>query len=321
MKKLLIIVLTLALLLSAAACSAQTQTSIFSGSNFLKDANVLSVSEVDETTEYAISYEAKEGTEISFSLSSGKYVTHLYNETVGGETFYRLDTTLTINGVYTIGGVETPIEDEVATTARFLGVDENLKPVYSKRDVKAHTLISDNGYKVEYLEYTLTTEYADSSATATFYKGEASTGAFTLEDGAKTYNKIFDKPYIDNEVMLFALRNIELSSSTSCTFKSLDGLSQSVRTLVAAADSSEPTATIDGKAGLNYTNGGVKVASVETYKLNVTNDGTFAGNPIVLYYAAPAQQKEGQRLIKMSVAMPLNIGTLNYLVTKVTKTK
>ena len=321
MKKLLLLSLTLIFALSAVSCAAQNKTSVFSGSNFLKDTNVLYVADVDETTEYALTFEPTTSAAVNFTLGGGSYVTHLFVETIDGERYYRLDTAFNISGSYTIDGQEYPIDDEITTTARFLGIDKNLKPVYSERNVSAHSIVLDGQYKVEYYEYKVTVNYSENQAVATFEKGADSTGDFTILSGEKTYDKIFDKTYIDNEIMLFALRNIALSESTSCTFTSLDALSQTVRTLVAAVDSSTPTVVIGNDDGLNYVNDGIRVGSVQTYKLSVTNEGTFAGTPLVLYYAAPTEQKEGQRLIKMSAAMPLNCGALHYTVTKVTKTK
>lgn len=315
-------------------CAATTTSSVFGGSYFLSDYTTQGVGVIDETVTYDVTFTTRENTDVTFDVTNGSYVMHAYTDQYEGTPCYRLDTTLSIAGRYSFGETTTPVNDLIETTAYFYGVDKSMRPVYSKRSVKAHSIIKAEDYVVQYYEYETETVYGENDATVTFTPNtEASTGDYSLEVGETKYNKVFDKVYLDNETLLFALRAFKLTTSTSTTFNSIDAISKTNRTLVVAAAGETNSATNSAESPLktldevSYVNAGEKITSVSCFRLALAVNGTYAGSNIILYYSDPANQKEGQKLIKMEVSMPLmtgvssytDLGVMTYLIRSVVK--
>ncbi len=339
MKKLLsILAISLSLILIA-GCS-QTPSMSLSGSYFLENRDNKGVANIDETVNYAITFteaelDKREG--ITISLKSGSYSTHLtkskYNDidcylltTVLKTSLTYLIDTITANGE--IETVETEVyNDEIITKAYFLGVNNDLRALYSERVVKAHSPLYQNDvYTVNSYAYTLKTTYEDDNCTVNFEKTE---GEFSLTDGNKVY-KDYDKDvnYFDNEVMLFMPRAINLTENTSFAFNSIDALSGVNRSMQLYSDTTTKTQLLEfdpSKAASetvythDYFRNGYKLPRAFYCRVvNFSATGTFSGSPIKCWYATVDEKAERSRLIKMQVTMPYSMGTFNYVVTDAT---
>lgn len=296
-------------------CSSQAPFTL-SGTYFLDDPTMLGVGEIDEISTYNVAFKANENASVSLTLASGTYTTHLFTSEYNGTRCYEYTTTLKTSGSYVIDEDATDFEDTVETVCFFLGVDNNLKPLYSKRTVNAHSLVSkDNSYVAEYYDYVIETVYGKSSATVIFTPDkEVSTGSYSLEVGEHPFSKVFENTYFDNEMMLIAMRTMDLNSTFSATFKTIDSLSNAVRELSLSPDS-DPAEKLE----ISYVNSGEKINNIDTFKYNLKLTGTFTGSSIILNYASRTNEKEGQRLVKMQVEAPLSLGTFTYTITNVTK--
>ncbi len=316
MKKLLIAITSILLCLALlTGCSQQVFT--LGGSYFLDDSTNLSVGQIDETSVYNVDFVAKENSAVQLSLSSGTYTTHLFTSSYEGTKCYEYSTVLDTVGSFKISDKETPFTDKVETVVYFLGVDNSLKPLYSKRTVKAHSVIpTTEGYSVEYYEYELETKYDNDTATINFAPNvQASTGHYDLSNGEHKFDKIYEKPYFDNEMMLISMRAMDLNASYTAKFTTIDALSNTKREMQLTPNAETPSETLE----ITYTNSGEKINKVETFKYGLAIAGTFTGSAIILNYAGRTHPKEGQRLIRMQVEAPLSMGTFTYTITSVDK--
>ena len=288
-----------------------------SGSYFLDDETNLSVGQIDETSTYNVEFLPNEQSAVQLKVDTAKYTTHLFTSSYEGTKCYQYTTTLDVTGSYTIAGNSEAFTDKVETEVYFLGVDKSLNPLYSKRTVKAHSAVATTEeYSVKYYEYEIATKYQDSNATVTFTPNtEQSTGAYDLTAGEHNFTKVYEKPYFDNEMMLIAMRAMDLNASYSATFTTIDAFSNAKREMQLLPDSETPSETLE----ISYTNSGEKVSKVETFKYDLSIAGTFTGSTIVLNYAARTQKKEGQRLVKMEVEAPLTMGKFVYTINSVSK--
>ena len=321
MKKFIVLTLTTILCVALlTGCMATTTASIFGGSYFLRDYETMGVSNLDETTTYKLSFTKGDNTSVDFTLENGTYTTHAYTSEYNGVKCYRLDTALSVKGSYAIGGETTPVDDSILTTAYFLGVENALKPLFSERTVKAHSVTTDgNQYSAEYYDYKLTTVYDDKTATVTFTPDDPA--KYSLQAGETVYKDVFKNTYFDNETLLFAVRSFKLSTSFSASFDSIDTISKTKRTLsLTAPASSNSASTTKETLTVDLTSGGEKINSVEAYKLNLMISGTFTGSTIELYYSDPEAnaKKLGQQLIKMKVSLPSSVGAYTYGISSIT---
>lgn len=321
MKKLALILTSIVLTATTAGCAlGATAGSVFGGSYFLRSEEVASVGNIDETTEYNVTFTPNANCPVAFSLNSGKYTMHAYtSSTESGVRCYRLDTELKINGSYTIGEAVTPVDDSIVTTALFYDVDKALKPISSSRTVKSHSVgYSEGKFTINYYDYEVSTAYDESAneAVVTFAPNlETSTGKYSLEAGTTTYSKVFEKTYLDNETILFAIRAFKLTQDFSTTFTSIDATAKVKRTL------SLVSRTVTDEAGnavsatyetlhLEYVNTGEKITGADSYKLSLSVSGTYTGSEIILYYARSDIKKNGQCLVKMQTKLQLDIGAV-----------
>ena len=342
MKKLLALTLTVALAFSLSACAFgnTTAASIIGGSYFLSDSDVMTVGSIDETSVYDITYTAAKETPVEFTLSSGSYVTRVYDTERDGVHCYRFDTTLKIEGSYTLDGTVTPVSDEITTTADFLGVGSSFKPIYSHRTVNAHTVgYQDKAFTLDAYVYSVTTTYdhdANKAVVAFEPDEELSSGKFTLAKGETTYDKVFEKTYFDNETLLFAIRAFKLTTTFSSSFTSIDATAKTKRTLTLSSlatvdEAGKNTSVTEETLPVTYINSGEKITGADTYRLALAVGGTYTGSSTILNYAKGGA-KEGQRLIRMQVPLQLDItalvslgksaaGTFVYTLKSVTKNR
>lgn len=323
MKKVLLGITSVLMVLTMFILTGCSSAPIFklTGTYFLDDPETLSVGDVYEESVYSVTFEANSKSSVQLKLDSGKYVTRLFTSEYEGVRCYEYQTELKTAGSYVINEETQAFEDTIETVCYFLGVDNSLKPLYSKRTVKAHSIVAKTDgyfveYFVEYYEYVIETKYSNNSATVTFTPDEDnSDGSYSLAAGEHKFDKVFANTYFDNEMMLIAIRTMDLDGGYSATFSTIDSISNAKRQLQLSPDAENPSETLE----ISYTNSGEKINNVETFKFGLAVTGTFTGSTIILNYASRTQPKEGQRLVKMQVEAPLSLGNFTYTITSVTK--
>ena len=331
------IILLLALTFSVATFTgcAQSVATNLDGSYFLKNKANTGIGNVNETVNYDVSFTQSADTlesGILIAVKKGTYTTTLTStvEPQSQTPCYKLETLLTIEIEYTLGETVQPVkEDVISTTTYFLGVKDRFKTLSSHRNTKTSAPIkTDDGFVIKEYEYTITTTYANNSASVEFnpIKGEFSQGK-----GTKTYDKL-DKPayYFDNEVMLMVGRAINFTDSSSLTFSTIDPLSATVREMKVSSDATTPTEKIQFKSEKiphaymvnGFTSGEIgedgEQLNLNCRVVNFAINGTFTGTPIKCWYTDSNIANGYARLIKMQTSAPYGLGTFTYIVTRAT---
>ncbi len=322
MKKLFLALFSIVLALLLTACS--TTQNYFGGSGWLANSSNTGVSSVLEECSYNVTHTAGEQSNFSYSFAQGSYKTKLSNTTYGENNTpcYLFETELSITATYNFGESDQTVNDNIKTKVYFLSVNDKLKALYSEREAVVSTpKLKDDKYLLSSFEYKITQTYSDNDCVVDFTPIKQENGEFTLEEGKTTYEKVFNKLYFDNELLLFAPRALKLSSASSISFNSIDALSKANRSMLMTADNESPITTVQTP---NYTRNGVnstlpqKKEEVACNTLNSRIDGTFAGSAVVLNYAKEEETDDFRRLISMTVTLTHDLGKLNYLITSAT---
>ena len=211
-----------ALILTASfltACAGTSQKIIFS-SNWQLD-NTVQQNEFSEKLEYAVTFE--KGTPIhddySLDYTNGTYTTSLTTEQLNGRTIYAYETKLQIDVVYQFGAEIMQLTDSVHSLVKFEKTDKALRPISSHKEVYSNSPANgataiENCYQL--FHYSVDILYNED------YSGEATIKSLTEENTEERTNsfKVNTEKYtcLDNEQLLFALRGINPSLSTTAKF-------------------------------------------------------------------------------------------------------
>ena len=322
MKKIITLLLGITLALTLVGCGNTSQTAIFGGSYFLNNSSNLSVGEVDETNEYSISYvqaESQSNPIITVDSSLSNYKTHLINTVYNETPCYLLETSLQIVGTIKNGEETSNVNDLITTKVYFLGVNENLKPLYSQRNVKAKSIVklgvnekNEETFGVYDYDYVLTTTYDgyNSSSQIVVNKKPESDTVFNSKENVKFDNLNKLGAFIDNELMLFAPRAMGLTSSTAKSFITLDVVSNTTHQMTLTSVGEEPTKIIELA---NYFRNNEKIASgVLTNQVIFSINAQTKGSSTVGFYADFNNKQERACLIKAITQAPYSIGTYTY---------
>ncbi len=288
MKKILLIILAVASVFVMTACN-NTASSIYVQSYFLEDSRTMGVSDVNETLEYNVAFTQSETAsplKITIDSEKSSYKTVLKNTTYAEKSCYLLTSELKIVGEMKNGETVTQLNDSIVTECYFLGLDNNLRPLFSKRTVKANSPSlkagTENEYEINYYEYEYQIKYTDWNAKSTFKLGENNKGEFDIKDGDVTeYQNITNKSYyIDNELLFFAPRAMKLDS-VSASFYTIDPLSKVNRKMKITNDTTAVESI--SKDNIFYLNS--KVISEATVNNTVLSiDSSYSGNTIKATY-------------------------------------
>lgn len=224
-KKFLIFPFVVAPLLLFTACN--TTQSVVLEANWFADTTRKGVPEnFSERLEYAISFEksVSEGGRFFVDYSEGTYKTELRTGMAEGKMAFIYSTELRINAQYTLDGKSSEkTEDVVTSEVAFLGVQDELKPIYARREANVTAPLSTafpgksvTSVDQAYLKYRKKTEtvydYANNQATYSVYNLESEETATKPE--VKKFNLGVKGLYFDNEMLFPLLRAATLSSST-----------------------------------------------------------------------------------------------------------
>ena len=275
------------------------------------------LSTTDERLEYDVTFESTGNSDYSLAYDTGKYTTALTAEKVtysSGETelSYHLHTELSITGRYTVHG-ETgeDFSDSVISDVWFLDVETHLRPVKSEKQVKCtlpqnSPATLEDAYKT--YEYTYSVEYDTALRNAEIGYTQTAPEEKSYE---KTVSISDNTNFFDNEQILFMMRGLTLTSTVS--FSTINPLNDSQTTGVAIATAPERTALSDYKFVMD---GAEVTKSIDAYKFGLSYQNSNPGREQTFVYAADTYS-EGKNqycnvMLKMSVPVLYNLGTLNY---------
>ncbi|MDE6412074.1 MAG: hypothetical protein K2L02_06045 [Clostridia bacterium] len=216
----LLIVAPLALL---AACN--TTPSLALEANWLSNKSKIPPDDFIETLEYAVTFEKNaSATDFYLNFTDGSYKTTFRSGSTEGQKTYVYETELSVKVQYTLNNASVEFEDSVITRVEFLNTQNDLKPLWSMREVHATAPLTnpssppaslDRGIAYGKYDYKteITYDYVDEKATFTITDLASETTAANAET---TTIKLKGKGlYFDNEQLIPVLRAAELSSSMS----------------------------------------------------------------------------------------------------------
>ena len=335
MKKFSAIIFALMItLVFVAGCSA-TSADPFTRSGFLSDPSIKSVYPVSETNVYSVTFEENEKSSlgVKYVLNEGEsslktVLSVVRGDGVTGEKdkdYYLFEVELDVEGVYTIDGVSTPASNRVSSKVYFCGTENSLRPVYSSRSADVVSLEgSDEKYKLTRYKYETETKYGEKNATVTVTPTAIGDEKYPAQ-GEYVIENVFGGNYVDNELLLFAPRAMDLDSTSysqstgaafTVYFNTIDVLAKKSQAMRLAFSKDE---TIDfaedpsmrGYANSSFVEPRTSVA-VKTLTLSVNSD--FAGASQTLSFASSKETNEQQRLISASYPATYNIGTFKFLI-------
>lgn len=320
MKKIVTLLTTLILVFCLFGCS-KVKVSLFTASNFLDTPSNHSVSTVNETLTYAVSYKQAENEKtlvISIDSAKSSYTTVLTNSSYNEKACYLLETSLVMVGEIDNAGQKTALNDVITTKCYFLGVENALSPLYSERTVKSNSVVrttpinaTEHTYEVHYYDYDIKTVYEDNNAkvSLTVNQKPESDENFVSYENHEFSDIDNGSAYVDNEILLFAPRAMTLTSVTNKSFYTIDAVSVKNHKMTLTSKTEEPTKTI---VPSNYFNGIEKVLEVLCYGVTFKINSNASGSPIVAYYADANNKNERARMIMAETSASYGLGTYTY---------
>ncbi|MBQ7408880.1 MAG: hypothetical protein IJW13_06410 [Clostridia bacterium] len=328
LKSALVCALT-AVMLTGSACMQETKTyNIFGGSFWLASKEVGTVGSVNETCVYSVQFvpspSAVEGETTLQANLVGNMVTTLTNESLNGTDCYKFTTSLTISGNYTFGDTVQPVNDVQTSEVYFLGFNDKLTPISSKKYVRSTTPAkSGNSVLFVNFEYSVESSYDREKhvATVTTTPGNAQTGedsttnGYAIEKSTREYEKYNSSTFFDNESLIFIPRASTLESGFYKGLTTIDALAQKVLSMSVSVESSAPTKEFKIQ---NFVSNGreIKEKTFNTYIVTLSITDTFSGNPIKLYYSGD-YENDRKRLVYMETQLPYSLGSFAYTLTEV----
>lgn len=319
-----------ALVPAAALAGCTTDTSLPITANWHKNTGTRdNLTGTRETLVYTVTHEKASGSEGFYVVyDEGTYTTTLTYED-SPTMRYRYCTELTITGHFVLNGEESgSFSDTVTTDSVFLTVGDGLRPISTVKGIysttplatpsagSSVTLEENSAYRT--YNYTVTTEYAADMTSA-----ETVTVSYNANDRdrlnavttvEKSVSLSGGGSFFDNDVYLFALRGLDMSSSFS--FRTIDPQTMRQATVTAA---STPTA-------ITYTPAfGGLTDPIDAYQVSVGYNSSYPGQAQTLIYAKKSADTANNvyrnALLEMSVPVVNSQGTLTYKLTEATFTE
>lgn len=300
-----------ALLLAAScftACSNKSQKVIFS-SNWQED-NTVQQNDLVETLEYDVTFEKGSPifTDYSIDYTNGKYVTSLKTEQIDGKTVYAYETTLTIDVIYQTGADIEQLQDRVYSLVKFEKADKSLRPISSHKEMYSHSPTNgatESNQCYELFHYSVDISYDENYAGSFTFKNlendKEETNSFAMN--AEKYT------CLDNEQLLFALRGLNPSLSSSVKFNIYNPYVKGTQ-LVNVSFSSE-----DG-LDFNFQRNGVATkGTIQYYPVSIVLDAKNSGATQTAWIAKSTNiQSNTYRNVILKLVTPLSyhIGSLVY---------
>lgn len=309
--------LLLAPLLALSACGGSTPTLTFNANWYRNTALKANIENTLEQLEYEVSFESESQNGFSVSYTDGVYKTELKNGKIDLESSqkegYLYTTDLEISVTFTLNGQSSEsFQDYVHSEVQFLSAAEGLRPVKSFREVRCHAPSTN-------LPESLQSSYLDYHFSYSVSYNDALTRAETVHtnlDGNKSSTRSYDidpeGTFLDNEQILFALRGLNLSASSS--FRSINSVTGTVQK-VSFSSVTELAANVDFEADGER----VKNEALAAYSVVLGYSGSHAGQSQTLVYAKTTDASANvYRNVLLSMEVPVlhSLGTMRYTLKK-----
>lgn len=305
-----------------AGCSASTMT--FEANWYGNTSITTSISGTEETLTYSITHTGGENSHYSVSYGESSYTvtltnaTYSYGDGAQSENAYLLTSTLKANLSYTYGEKTESYLDEVTSKVYFSTVDNALRPMYSYKEFSCHspTTSTPMSYDeaVKYYHYSFETKYDSSLSTATLTYTKLDGDESSLKDSSADYEISSSYTYLDNEELLFAIRGMTISSSSSSTVSVLNA-SRSLVQNIKITNNGSSTGTYKFDMGDGVPEDGYSITANE---ITIIADSVQSGNSQTAYYAAATTDGNTYRAVMLSLSntLPYSLGTLTYTLEK-----
>ena len=294
-----------------------------------------------EQSTYSITHSGAANGTYSFEYGEGVYTTKLYaqffnwsTDTIGEyaeddlrEYVYVYETTLTLPVTVVVGDERSEqFVNEISTVSYFASAANNLRPVYSKQDIKSVTpnVLQASSLSGSYVEMDCIyeTHYSQDGRNATTSVTYRSGG----EGSTSTASTASEYTVIDSSALAIALRS--LTQSGTPTFDVYVGVNGSSARYQAAWGSAY---TLDREdASLTSVISALDDASDDGYLLTGLTDGVrqYSVKPVVVslvssmagpsttYHVASVTNTDMNAgravIVRMEETVPFNLGTLTY---------
>ena len=340
MKKLTAMILAAALILAAAGCNRQTVTynpvkpywmNKEAYSNIvdpnINETCIYSVKHIqDETPNTAVKaeYDAENCVYIA-ALTAEKYPED-------GDYCYLFTETYDISGKYIVGETEYPFRD-VSENKVYFTWDSGFRFKYSERTdestlpVNALGTADERGNTVVKTKAKETVTYTDTDAITTFEALENAEYFGSATGSGTTFKKVFNKNYIDYNLLTFALRSFDFAKELNYSFYTVDVITGTKHSMKYTGKG-----TVSESIKNLLTNGivqvGVKVRdddgaftdeygkfdtvlSAETFSFSISLSETYSGSPLIVNYFSDTDTFR-HYMYKMATNLPFNLGSLEY---------
>ncbi|MBP3423161.1 MAG: hypothetical protein J6K86_05295 [Clostridia bacterium] len=314
LKKIALAVAATLALSSLAACTDNDQKLSFK--DYWEKDSLSGSSAVDEKLTYKITHEKEVGLDnlpYVLTYGEGTYVTTLKTHSQG----YIYSTSLTMPVTYKYGDDDAhSATDTVTTEVIFLRSNDGLRPISSTKNVVSHTPSTRSGGSSEtcflYYDYSVVVEYpteGDATATITDKSVEGDpivkTSSFTASD--KKYS------YLDNELLLLALRAIP-SSTTTGSVKVYSPYAKAMQKI-------DLTFASETGGEFSYLLNGEEVKTTITYRpISLTIDDRNPGGTQTAWIAKTSNASNNtyrNMMLKLSVPLSYSLGNLVYTLSAV----
>lgn len=307
-----------------AGCSTSTMT--FEANWYGNTSITTSISGTEETLTYSVTHSG--GTNNYYSVSYGESTytvtltnaTYSYGDGTQSENAYLLTSTLNVNVTYDVGGVGATYNDVITSKVYFSTVDNALKPMYSYKEFSCHSPATSapTSYAeaVKYYHYSFETKYDSSLSTATLNYTKLDGDESSLSDSSVEYEISSSYTCLDNEELLFAIRGMTISSSSSSTSTvSVLNASRSIMQSIKITNNGSSTGTYKFDMGDGVPEEGYSITANE---ITILPDTLQSGNAQTAYYAVADSDGNTYRAVMLSLSsdLPYSLGTLTYTLEK-----
>lgn len=231
----------------------------------------------------------------SLNVEEGVYTTTL--KTISGTNErYEYVTELKLKGSYVTPTETKEFFDTFTTTTEF---SKALAPSKTKKVYASE--LSSYAY-----EYEISYDNGNANCTLTEFIGTDNENTSTFE-----FNKLNEKAYVDNDLILLYGRLFNYNASYAQTFYTVDVLSKKVHEMTYRAGISGES--LDVKSLDNYSINGVTPteAKVNCVRVGISINDTFSGSSIETYYATN-HQTDRHRLVETYTRISSGIGYLKF---------
>lgn len=306
-----------------------------------------------EVITYDVTFDNSKAYNKSYSVDykDGKFTTEFYAtsydwnagnipekyKTEKTEILYCYETELTISVQYKKGDNATGwFNDSVTTKCYFRAAAYSLQPVYSWREVKSTSPKNYTADKLENAYETLNCSYEN------YYNYDCTeVTSYSTEDGKETNEAVYgklhkrDNTVFDNSSLYIAVRSMKLSSnftqyidlfsdvsggvSTCKVYGSDDGIGNEELLKISEALEAKELYSFPTDDEGNRKNEGIATVAVKIENAG----GQFTGTAHTVWYAAVQNVNNNTAratMLKMSVPLSYELGTLNYSLKEVNST-